>query len=123
MIPQSPRALAKPEPGFYRVRLIRGGPWVAARISYGPPPDPETGEPLDRSWFWTVEIDGQLYADPSPSWRRAGVDRVWLFGEKITEAEYDYLLAMRHHAVTHEPALPAAQPDKPVDLLRVPTPF
>ena len=30
--PNAARAIAEPAPGYYRTKLRRGGPWVAARI-------------------------------------------------------------------------------------------
>ena len=93
------RVLSDPMPGFFTVTTVRGGPSVPARIAHGPPRDPETGEPLDRSWVWSVFINGDLAAEPSIDPAAAGVDRVWIFGRAITEEKYRAMLLalqMRH---------------------------
>lgn len=87
------RQVDRPQPGFYRLRLVRNGPWRPARISYGPARDPLTGERLDRSPLWSAEIAGKLVAPPSPDPYRAGVYRVWHWGRPISLAEYTQLMA------------------------------
>jgi hypothetical protein len=120
---EAPRMIDNPEPGFFKVRLLKDGPWVAARIEYGPTKDPETGEPLDRSPMWTATIDGKPLADsPSPDPLKAGVFRIWHSGRRIEEE--DYLLLLRHAewAKQHSPNDPAANPTQRIDLMRAPLP-
>lgn len=112
----SARIADRPQPGHFKLRLCKGGPFVAASISFAPSTDPETGEPLDRSWHWEATIAGSLVADPSPSWVRAGVDRVWLFGTPIDKAEHDFLLSAAAWDRAHAPDAPMANPQKPVDI-------
>lgn len=103
-----------PVAGFYRVRLVRGGPWVAVRIWYGPPHDPETGEEMDRSWRWQATRDGKV----------ADIDRVWPWcgANPITEAEYQSLTdrAAYVRAFSHDDV--HAQPSRRIDLLSAPVP-
>jgi len=41
--------------GYYLIRLDRARRVsVPVRVWYGPPNDPETGEPLDRSHRWQI---------------------------------------------------------------------
>lgn len=99
-----------PEAGFYRTKLVRGGPWCGVRIWFGAPPDPETGEPLDRSPRWQAEINGNL----------ADIDQVWPYvaGRFIDEAEYRYLTALSKHAKAWDRSLPEAKPTQAIDINR-----
>ena len=104
------------EAGFYRLRLVKDGPWCPVRLWYGPPSDPEDKTHLlDRSHRWQCEIDGQE-ADPWEIWPSVA-------GRAISENEFRYLQAVSRHAKVHDPRYPEARPDKPIDLLTVKTPF
>lgn len=113
---------ADPKPGFYSVKLVKGGPAVGARIEHAPSTDPETGEVLDRSWFWSAWIDGKLAGSPSPDPMAAGCYRISVFGTPITEAEYLLLTKTGEWARQHAPDHPAADPTQPVNLLTAPLP-
>ena len=104
-------ATTTPEPGLYRVRLTKLGAYVAARIEYGPSLNPDDGTPLDRSWFWSADIDGESDPDPAPA-PSERVMRVWLWGERIDRATFDYLLADAEWARRHKPDDPRAQPKR-----------
>ena len=73
-----------PECGWYRTRLIKGGPFVAARIWIEREIDPATGE-LAAPEEYRCEIDG-IPRDPASA---------WTFLEPIRKAEYDALLQRR----------------------------
>ena len=108
------RAIASPEPGFFRMCLVRGGIWVAA-IIWRPCPletNPETFQWIDRWPHLEAEIDG----------KPASVDRVWTSGRRIPIAEYLFLKADRAWARQHAPHLPEANPRKPVDFDTLPPP-
>lgn len=98
-----------PQPGFYLIRLVRGGPWVAAQIAHA-----EDG--------WTVSIDGVTEGPSLDPWALSNMERVHWGGRETTEAEVRYRLALKHHAATYEPDAPAANPKRPVDLDKL-TPF
>lgn len=108
------------EAGFYRVRLVRGGPWVAAEIKFEPPFDPETNEPLDRSFRHVAYFNGV---------RQDGLDaaeqlhKLVLFGEPISEQEHQFMLATVDWAVAHSPEAPEANPLKRVRLDKLPPLF
>lgn len=72
------RRIDQPEPGFFKLRLVRGGPFVAARI-----------------WRTGDALHAHVNAMPCP------VDRVWLFGKEISHDEYKRLMA--HTLVASEP--------------------
>lgn len=105
----------EPVAGYYRAKLVRGGPWVAVRIWHGSPRDPVTGEEMDRSWRWQAERNGE----PCEVWR------VWPYcaGEPINKAEHDYLLQLRDWAVQHAPEAPEAAPKSRIEFNRLPVPF
>lgn len=100
------REIAKPEPGFFRVRLVKGGPLLAARIFLPCPIDPEFGHPMDRSRHLAAEIDG----------KDANVDRVWTTGERIGAAEFQYLSDDAAWCRDYAPAEPRANPKSAVDV-------
>jgi hypothetical protein len=64
-------AYADPEPGFYRMRLVRRGPWVAARI-------------------WRARFGGYLHG--SINGQPASPDRIWGLAEAIDEEQYARLM-------------------------------
>lgn len=98
----------QPIAGYYRMRLVRGGPFVPVRIYFGPSFDPATGEWCDRSHFWRAILDGE----------QADIWRVWpaCSGRPICEGDYRYMRAMSAHARAHEPGLPQANPTAPINL-------
>ena len=105
----------KPIAGFYRMKLVRGGPWLAVKLWHGPPNDPETGEELDRSHRWQALLDGA----------EVEVWRVWpsCAVEPISESDYGFMLANSAWVKQHSPEEPAANPSQPIDLMRAPSPF
>lgn len=103
-----PRSGEQPTPGWYRVRLTKGGPWLGARV-------------MHADGLWLALINGQptgpAEADP---WRCNSMERVALYGRAITEGEYAALLA----AAAEAPAgHPLSDPAAPVDFRRAPSLF
>lgn len=92
-------------PGFYRTKLVKGGPWVGVRFDVTPPAFGEDGEPL-WDFAYSLTIDGK---------ERDPFDGRVVSGEPITKAEFSYLERMREHAITHEPDMPEANPRQKVD--------
>ena len=102
-------------PGTYKLRLVRGGPWVAAELTYGPPLDPETGEPLERSWRWQVRLNGVAYE------RHDMDEMIWRVhtSPRIGQAEHDHMVEVARWAREEAPGLPEANERDPVDLRRM----
>jgi hypothetical protein len=104
----------EPQCGFYRRRLVKGGPWVAARIWLEQETDPDTGELLSQEVI-RCEVDGQT-ADPLDQW-------AWLCANPIPEAEYQHLRALRGWAKHHAEDHPLSNPTRPVDWTAARIPF
>ncbi len=109
-----------PSPGFYRFRRVKGGPWVAAEITFGPAVDPVTGETLDRSPRFDVRVSGAAVTGPEAKWM---LDRVHHWGQPITESEHALLCATRDWALKHAPHMPEATPEKTVVVTEIPRLF
>jgi hypothetical protein len=93
------------EPGFFRLRLVKGGWKVPARIEF----DEGT---------WTVTIDGEARSARDPY--AAGADYVWTSGEAIEEWQYADLLDLKLWAASAEPTHPCLQPRKRMDPMTLP---
>ena len=110
------RVMNDAQPGFFRVRMVRGGPWVPAVIFLPCPwicpadnvsPD-EWCLPLDRSRRLMAQVAGR------PVWP----EDVWNYAEAVSIDEHDYLRAVWDWAQT-VPDAPEATPRKAVDLRTV----
>lgn len=76
----------EPQCGWFRRRMVRGGPWVGARIWCRQIIDPETGE-LTEDETLHCEVAGQ---------RRDPVDEfMWLANNPISEATFLEMEAQR----------------------------
>ena len=73
-----------PQPGWFKMRLIKGGPFVAAKIWIEREIDPATGE-LAAPEEYRCEVDGDR-RDPA---------KVWTYLTPISKAEYEALLHRR----------------------------
>jgi len=98
---------AEPIAGFYQTRLVKGGPWVPVRLWFGPPLDPHFPRLLDRAPCWQACANG----------RRFDVDRLWPWCARhpISRSRYRYLIARHRWAVRWNPAMPEADPYRPID--------
>ena len=106
-----PRDPANPEPGFYKLRLVRKGPFVAARIVH----DDATG--------WSVLIDGVSFGPHPNPWAIARMHQVWPYAAAITEAEHDFMIAYAEWARKHSPDDPVVHPTKQINIFDLPAPF
>ena len=94
------------ECGFYRVRLVKNGPYVPARIWRSVATDPVTGETLDRSPILMGELAGEP-VEPHALWRSC-------MGRAISEQEYQFLLDDYRWARAFAPDDPIANPKTPI---------
>jgi len=109
---EAPRAVDKPEPGYFSMRLVKNGPQVAARILY------------DTAVGWSAIINGVVCGPAAEDPVHAnGVFRIWLGATRSTESEYRYLLKSAAWANKHAPDDPMANPSKPIDLRNLPPVF
>lgn len=96
-------------PGLFAVKMAKDGVDVALRVQHEATPDPETGEPGDRSPIWTFTLNGKIvWQDMMTS------PKLWL-GREITASEYEWLLKDRAWAVQYAKHLPEAMPTKAAD--------
>lgn len=109
-IHEAPRAVGKPEPGYFRMRVIRKGPWVPAAIFH-----------IDG--IWSACIDGETgSAHEDPGYADC-VFRVWLGGRRISRSEYDHMLATKAWAAEHATYHPSVNVRKPLDVSKLPSIF
>lgn len=121
----APRTLLEPTPGFYRVRLVRRGPWVAAEIRLQDNRYEVELCGLGVTWSGSPERladeigsyleDGRAFEHP--------MLRVSLFGHTIPQHEHAYLTARRLWAIQHAPDDPYASAKAPIDIDTIPPPF
>lgn len=105
-----------PVPGWYRRKLTRGGPYVGVVLYYSCPFYFENGNmTIDRSRPLLCLVNGEQ-ADPLDQW-------TWIAGNRISEAEYRYLVADASHAMEFRPAAPLARPRESINLLEAELPW
>lgn len=91
-----------PQCGWYKRRLVKGGPFVPARIFMEREVSAE-GELLSDEAL-CCEVNG-VRCDPEREWQ-------WLWDSPITRAEFDYMTALAYHNAFHAPD---ETPLKPID--------
>jgi hypothetical protein len=97
---------AEPEAGYYALKLVKKGPEVAAQIIR------EVDYDATR---WHVIINGEVHLPSIDPELNDQVQQVWLFGRKIDDSEYRFLLHRYKHAKDNTPDHPFANPLKPID--------
>ncbi len=115
-----PRPLNSPRPGFFTDKLVKHGPLVAARIhrpcncSINGDGDEWSSHPwqesCDRFPHLVAEIDGNVEDD---------LERVWMWGKEIDEADYQYRLSSAAWDTQYDPDSPGANPGKPIDTMSI----
>ncbi len=98
-----------PQPGYYKRKMVKGGPWVGVRIWL----EQEIGE------------DGDLLSEPrmkcmvGDDAADAGDQWLWVCTSPISAADYDYLTDTQRYATHRDPSMPEARPRESVDLNRL----
>ena len=102
--PTDERNPDSPQPGFYAVKMVKGGVECAAEIGC-------------TDGVWWAKINNNPHGEPSPEPQMAtGVQFVWLRARHVTDGEYQFLLARHEWHAQHKPGSPFAEPSKRVDL-------
>lgn len=102
-----------PAPGFYRTQLAKGAVYVGVKIESNNPARDEAGDLLEDE-ILTMTVNGRVTTDYD------AIERRWTWLEPIDEAEYRYLIDTAAYERHHEPDGPFANPDKAVDLRKLP---
>jgi len=102
----------EPECGWFKTRLVRGGPFVPARIWLYQPTDAD-GQ-LTGPEVLQAELNGE-YAAPQTVWERSS-------GNPISEHEFQYMTDLAAHLAEHAPDDPLANPRQRIDPFKIPTP-
>ena len=110
-IAQPPRVSDQPRPGWYLLRLVRGGPFVGAQIVQH-----EDGQ-------WSCMIDGEWQGPSADPWLLPFTERIHFGGRDSTQAEIEYRIGVKRWAEIHRPDHPAANPRKRIDINDLPTVF
>lgn len=106
---EAPRLVDAPEPGIFRLRLVKGGPFVAAKIE----------RHSDGRWQAFVNGDPEDEGDHDPV-RARSVTRIWNYGVRISEDEYHVLIGTVAWAMANAPDAPEAHPTESINLDRLP---
>lgn len=100
-----------PQPGWYKRRLIRNGPWVPARIWRHPEIDFVTDKPSGRDML-LCEVNGER--------REAELQWGALCLRPISEVDFNFMVKNAVWAKAHAPHEPEANPEKPTNWNTVP---
>jgi hypothetical protein len=111
----TPRPIDRVSPGCFKLKRIRGGPWVAALILYSEMPEGGYWSAVINgraSPLYAARADGQCPNDAPEVWD------VWHHGREITPEDYRLMLAVKSWAEEKMPEHPAAKPGRKIDISR-----
>ena len=114
----TPRIVSQPQPGFFTLRLVRGGPLVPARI-WRPCVCTAVGGDDAAEHAWTDACDRYppLAAEVcAPTKRDYTVDELWVYGRPIPEPEWRLLVDQHEWDRRYAPGAATQQPARPVNL-------
>ena len=92
-----------PVPGYFLRRLVRGGPWVAAQITF------------DEHDGYKVMLDGNWQGPSHDPWILPFMHEVFL-ATPCSQSEALYRIGVKRWAELHAPGDPAANPRSAVNL-------
>jgi hypothetical protein len=95
------RLIGTPEPGYYKRRLTKGGPWVAVRFF------------RDGEGELRAEVDGRTERNDGTPF---DPDELWPISWPSDEKEHRFFAMMREWAQRYAPQHPAARPHEPIRL-------
>ena len=102
---QPSREVGNPQPGFFKLRLVKGGPYLPARI-------------MCQDGLWWAVIAGVARAKHADPAYAPDLYRIWHGGDFITGAEY--ATAMK---VLQSPSTPRLPANRKIDLTKLPSLF
>ena len=82
--PRHPRHESEPQSGWFKMRMVKDGPWIPCRIWVEREVDPATGE-LMAPEVLRCEVGGE----------RRNPERVWTSVRAITREAYDALVRLQ----------------------------
>ena len=104
------REIDRPEPGFFKLRMVSAGPFVPA-IIYRTCHCTVNGGDDSAPHPWRGTCDRYPRLEAEINGKSVEVLRVWQSGRPIDQAEHEYLCADREWCHRHAPArLEAATP-------------
>lgn len=111
---KAPPITHDPQPGFYRRKLVRGGPWVGVHIWLEQDID-EAGELIAPPVLRAL-VGSNSYVDADDVW-------TYVADNPISQEEYNFMVAEAAWTKARSPDDPSANPREPIDPLRAPLPF
>lgn len=103
-----------PVAGCYRIRLVKGGPFVALRIYLDHPTDPVTGERLtERGMRWQARLNGTELVPVEDFWPACAK-------HPISQREYARICRLSR---TMNPKHPFYDPRRAINRMVAPVPF
>jgi len=115
------RRIDEVQPGHYRYRRVKGGPWLPAVVTiendmiYVVEADEKLKVAIAADTFETMVIDAVMVGEAFNS----NLLRVLWFGTPITEAEYRKLMDTIAWAREHQPDHPILHPDQPIRMREI----
>lgn len=108
----APAITGDPQAGFYKRRLVKGGPWVPVHIWIERELD-DAGDMLSDERIM-CSVDGRIVP----------VDDHWTYAcaKPIPETEFDYLTRLSGYAKARDPREPLSKPRRKIDPLSFPLP-
>jgi hypothetical protein len=103
------RTVDQPRVGLFKIKLVKGGPYVAARVYHGVRPS-LLGR---KEKVWWAMVNGHDFPGNPDPFAAEYVMRICNYGTEITHEEYHHMLANPTH---HDP-------NEPIDIRREPTVF
>jgi hypothetical protein len=109
------------DPGCYRIRRVRRGPWIPVRITVddGMITVSELGEPPSASLPVADYLDHVVACTSEGEAFRDPIIRVAWFGQPITEEIHAHMLRLYRWACANDPRHHLANPDRPIDMARI----
>lgn len=104
----------QPQPGFYKRRKVRNGPWVPVAIWLHQNIDAETGELLE---------DEQLVCLVNGDQSDSVLNWTYCCDHPITEKKYKEMIDESEKASRGESEHPISDPYAPINLMTAPIPF